>query len=113
MTTAESKEALARAVDELPAEKVVELVEFAKSLCARNASQPARKPRVLGAYEGKIKILPEFYDPLPDDILDAFEGKSSRICFWIPARFYGHRPTGRGYPYWPVTCWPRLKITCF
>ena len=77
MTTAESKEALARAADELPAEKLAELVEFAKALRARGAGQPAGKPRVLGAYEGQIKILPEFYEPLPDDILDAFEGKSN------------------------------------
>jgi len=75
MTTAESKEVLAQAVDKLPAEQVAELVDFAKSLCARNANQPARKQRILGAYEGKITILPEFFDPLPNDILDAFEGK--------------------------------------
>ncbi len=77
MTTAESKEMLARAVDELPSEKVAELVDFAKILCAQSAQHHAGKKRKLGAFEGKIQILPEFYDPLPPDILDDFEGKSS------------------------------------
>lgn len=31
--------------------------------------------RVPGGDEGKIWIAPDFDDPLPDDILDAFEGK--------------------------------------
>lgn len=28
-----------------------------------------------GALEGKVKIPEEFYEPLPDDILAAFEGR--------------------------------------
>jgi len=28
-----------------------------------------------GGWEGKVWIAPDFNDPLPDDILDAFEGK--------------------------------------
>ena len=77
MTTAESKEALTRAVDKLPPDKVAELVEFAESLCARHGHRAARKTPVLGAYEGQITILPGFFDPLPDDILEAFEGKAN------------------------------------
>jgi hypothetical protein len=75
MTTAQSKETLSKAVDELPIEKVAELVEFAKSLCQQSVKKPARRKPVLGTFRGQIKILPSFYDPLPDDILDAFEGK--------------------------------------
>ena len=38
--------------------------------------EPAKRPlRVPGGSEGKIWIAPDFDDPLPDDILDAFEGK--------------------------------------
>ncbi len=38
--------------------------------------EPRRKlRRVPGGDEGKIWIAPDFDDPLPDDILDAFEGK--------------------------------------
>ena len=37
-----------------------------------SAPKPQRKP---GALKGKIKIAKDFDAPLPDDILDAFEGK--------------------------------------
>ena len=36
------------------------------------ALKPKRKP---GALKGKIKISKDFNAPLPDDILDQFEGK--------------------------------------
>ena len=35
------------------------------------------QPRVPGSAKGKIWIAPDFNAPLPDDILDAFEGKST------------------------------------
>lgn len=53
-------------------------------LCRRNvpiaeirpiAGQPKRK-RPIGLDKGKVHIPPSFFDPLPDDLLDAFEGKS-------------------------------------
>jgi len=34
--------------------------------------KPKRKP---GALKGKIKISKDFNDPLPDEIINAFEGK--------------------------------------
>lgn len=35
------------------------------------------KERIPGTAKGQIWIAPDFNAPLPDDILDAFEGKSS------------------------------------
>jgi len=35
------------------------------------------KPRPIGGVSG-IVLPPSFFDPLPDDLLDAFEGKSQR-----------------------------------
>jgi len=35
------------------------------------------KPRTPGSAKGKIWIAPDFNDPLPDEILDAFEGTPS------------------------------------
>ncbi len=35
-----------------------------------------KEPRPFGLGKDKIKISPAFFDPLPDDILDAFEGKT-------------------------------------
>jgi antitoxin (DNA-binding transcriptional repressor) of toxin-antitoxin stability system len=34
---------------------------------------PAKKPRPLGLAKGKVQIHPSFFDPLPDDIIAAFE----------------------------------------
>lgn len=33
-----------------------------------------RKKRVFGALEGKVTIPDSFYEPLPDDIIEAMEG---------------------------------------
>ena len=38
--------------------------------------QPVRKGIIFGLMKGQIEIGPEFDDPLPDWLLDAFEGKS-------------------------------------
>ncbi|MFI4988224.1 MAG: hypothetical protein ACHQF3_12360 [Alphaproteobacteria bacterium] len=37
----------------------------------------AKKPRVGGFWEGKIQIPDDFDDPLPEEILKAFEGDES------------------------------------
>lgn len=52
-------------------------------LCRRNTpiaeirALPAarKKPRPLGLAKGTVRIPPSFFDPLPDDLLDLFEGK--------------------------------------
>jgi prevent-host-death family protein len=36
------------------------------------------EPRTPGSAEGKIWIAPDFNDPLPDDLLNAFEGTDSK-----------------------------------
>ena len=34
---------------------------------------PSRKPRPIGLAKGKVIIHPSFFDPLPDDLIAAFE----------------------------------------
>ena len=34
-----------------------------------------RKPRPIGLAKGMVTIHPSFFDPLPDDIIAAFEGR--------------------------------------
>jgi len=36
--------------------------------------EPAKQPRVLGRMKGRIKVHGDFDAPLPDDLLDQFEG---------------------------------------
>ncbi len=55
-------------------------------LCKRNVpiaeirpiKAPMRGKRPIGLAKGKIKIRESFFDALPDDLLDAFEGIQSR-----------------------------------
>jgi antitoxin (DNA-binding transcriptional repressor) of toxin-antitoxin stability system len=55
-------------------------------LCKRNVpiaeirpiKAPPRGKRPIGLAKGKIKIRESFFAPLPDDLLDAFEGIQSR-----------------------------------
>jgi len=42
----------------------------AKLIPIKSAHLPPRKP---GSARGKFKVPKEFFEPLPDDILDAFE----------------------------------------
>ena len=37
-------------------------------------SEPVKQPRVLGRMKGRIKVHGDFDAPLPDDVLDQFEG---------------------------------------
>jgi antitoxin (DNA-binding transcriptional repressor) of toxin-antitoxin stability system len=34
-------------------------------------------PRSLGTAKGKVKVPPEFFEPLPEEILRVFEGQGS------------------------------------
>jgi antitoxin (DNA-binding transcriptional repressor) of toxin-antitoxin stability system len=55
-------------------------------LCKRNVpiaeirpiKAPPRGKRPIGLAKGKIKIHESFFDPLPDDLRNAFEGIQSR-----------------------------------
>ena len=69
------KDQLAQAAEQLPEGKLAELVDFANYLRARSEEASAAGERELGSYEGKIQILPEFFEPLPEDIQAAFEGR--------------------------------------
>lgn len=56
------------------------------TLCERNVpiaeirpiAQPPRGKRPIGLYKGKFIVPASFQDPLPDWLLDAFEGKESK-----------------------------------
>ena len=54
-------------------------------LCMRNVPiaeirplpAPETKPRPLGLARGRFTVPPSFFEPLPDELLDAFEGRRS------------------------------------
>ena len=55
-------------------------------LCRRNVpiaeirpiKQAVRGKRPIGLAKGKARIRASFFEPLPDDLLEAFEGKSAK-----------------------------------
>ena len=55
-------------------------------LCRRNVpiaeirplKRAAQRKRPVGLAKGKARILPGFWEPLPDWMLDAFEGKAAK-----------------------------------
>jgi antitoxin (DNA-binding transcriptional repressor) of toxin-antitoxin stability system len=65
-------------------------------LCKRNTPvaeiravpQVRKTDRPIGLAKNKLKITKSFFKPLPDNLLDAFEGKS-RGSYSIHARFFG------------------------
>lgn len=42
----------------------------------RPVTGPLRDPRPIGLAKGKLSVPPEFFEALPDDLLNAFEGRS-------------------------------------
>ncbi len=54
-------------------------------LCKRNVPVAEIRPlkrartdrRPVGLAKGRFEVPPEFFEPLPDELIDAFEGKSS------------------------------------
>jgi antitoxin (DNA-binding transcriptional repressor) of toxin-antitoxin stability system len=54
-------------------------------LCKRNVPiaeirplpEQRERPRPVGLAKGDFKVPPEFFDPLPEDLITAFEGKRS------------------------------------
>ena len=54
-------------------------------ICKRNTPiaevralpQAGQRKRPIGLAKGQFKVHPSFFEPLPDDIIDAFEGKES------------------------------------
>lgn len=64
--------------------ELLKRVEGGEEIVIARSGQPIAKlvplrkqmePREPGGWEGKVWIAPDFDAPLPDDILDAFEGR--------------------------------------
>lgn len=72
----EAKTHLSRLLEEVNRGQEVVIAKAGKPmvrLTRVSAAKPIRKP---GFLKGKIKIADDFDAPLPEDLLDAFEGKS-------------------------------------
>jgi prevent-host-death family protein len=73
----EAKTHLSRYLDRVEAGETVILCRHNKPIAEIRPipAKPKRKPRSPGIDKGKITIPPEFFDPLPEDIVRIFNGE--------------------------------------
>ena len=70
----EAKTHLSRLLDEADAGEEIIIARGGKP-AARLVPVGNNEPGIIGLLKGKIVIPKDFDDPLPDDLLDLFEGK--------------------------------------
>ena len=74
----EAKTHLSRYLDRLKKGEVI-------VLCKRNVpiaeiraiEEPQRRPRPVGKARGELRVPPSFFDPLPEDLVSAFDGETA------------------------------------
>jgi prevent-host-death family protein len=70
----EAKTTLSRLVDEVSGGEVIVLAKAGRPVAKLVPITEGRKPRKPGYLKGKIKLAADFDAPLPDEILETFEG---------------------------------------
>jgi prevent-host-death family protein len=71
----DAKTNLSRLLDRAAGGEEVIITRNGRPVAKLVAATPPRKPRKLGLLKGRIRLGKDFDAPLPDDVLDAFEGK--------------------------------------
>ncbi|WP_258166631.1 type II toxin-antitoxin system Phd/YefM family antitoxin [Pseudomonas poae] len=72
----EAKRNLSKLVDEAASGKVITLSKHGRAVAQLVPVEKPKKPRI-GAMKGMFVVPDDFDAPLPDDLLDAFEGNPS------------------------------------
>ncbi|MEO8491585.1 type II toxin-antitoxin system prevent-host-death family antitoxin [Pseudomonas sp.] len=72
----EAKNNLSKLVDEAAAGKIITIAKHGRAM-AQLVPVGKSNGRRIGAMKGKLDIPEDFDAPLPDDLLDAFEGSHS------------------------------------
>lgn len=71
-----AKAHLSRLVDAAAAGEEIVIARAGKPVARLVAIAPARRPVILGTLAGRLGAIPDDFDaPLPDHVLDAFEGR--------------------------------------
>jgi len=70
----DAKTNLSRLLDRAAGGEEVVITRNGRPVAKLVAATAARKPRTLGVLKGRIRIRKTFDAPLPDDVLNAFEG---------------------------------------
>lgn len=72
----EAKTHLSRLIDRAAAGEEIVITRHGRPVARLGPVHERAKPRRLGRLKGKIRVGVDFDAPLPDDVLDAFEGNS-------------------------------------
>jgi len=72
----EAKTHLSRLLEEVSNGREIVIAKSGKPMAKLTGIKPAKPIRKPGFLKGKIKIANDFDAPLPEDLLDAFEGKA-------------------------------------
>ncbi len=70
-----AKSQLSRLLDAVAAGEEVIIAKAGKPIARLVPIEPKRERRKLGSLAGKLHVPDNFDDPLPDDIIAAFEGR--------------------------------------
>jgi prevent-host-death family protein len=71
----EAKTQLSRLLEEAARGEEIVIAKAGRPYVRLIPCLPERTPRVLGGWEGRVRISPDF-DQTPDDVIAAFEGRS-------------------------------------
>jgi prevent-host-death family protein len=77
MNVHEAKTHLSKLLDQAMAGEEVVIMRSGKPLVRLMPVETAPAPRVLGTAKGDFVMPADFNEPLPDDVLAQFEGKSA------------------------------------
>lgn len=69
----EAKTHLSRLVEDVNSGEEVIIAKAGKPVARLVPMSPVRRPRRLGVLADKFSVLPNFDDPLPEDLLNEFE----------------------------------------
>ncbi len=72
----DAKTNLSRLLDRAAGGEEIVITRNGRPVAKLVPAVPARKPRKLGSLKGRLRVPRDFDAPLPDDVLDAFEGKT-------------------------------------
>lgn len=70
-----AKTSLSKLVDRAAAGEEIIIAKAGKPMARLTAFPQQRLPREPGGWEGRVWIAPDFDAPLPDELLNAFEGR--------------------------------------
>jgi prevent-host-death family protein len=74
---ADAKTNLSRYLDALERGERVIIAKWNRPVAElRPISAPRTAPRPMGGAQGAVRVPPAFSEPLPDDLVDAFEGRA-------------------------------------